>query len=58
MLEWLKRHAWKACKRQKRFPGSNPGLSAKNGLKISDLQPIPYFCRTLKKVGKAQFGTF
>ena len=28
MLEWLKRHAWKACKRQKRFPGSNPGLSA------------------------------
>ena len=29
MLEWLKRHAWKACKRQKRFPGSNPGLSAK-----------------------------
>ena len=38
MLEWLKRHAWKACKRQKRFPGSNPGLSAKilqNPLKIS-----------------------
>ena len=22
-------HVWKACKRQKRFPGSNPGLSAK-----------------------------
>ena len=29
MLEWLKRHAWKACIRQKRIPGSNPGLSAK-----------------------------
>ena len=28
MLEWLKRHAWKACKRQKRFGGSNPPLSA------------------------------
>ena len=32
MLEWLKRHAWKACKRQKRFRGSNPRLSA-NGLR-------------------------
>ena len=29
MLEWLKRHAWKACKRQKCFRGSNPRLSAK-----------------------------
>ena len=29
MLEWLKRHAWKACKRQKCFAGSNPALSAK-----------------------------
>ena len=29
MLEWLKRHAWKACIRQKRIPGSNPGLSAR-----------------------------
>ena len=28
MLEWLKRHAWKVCKRQKRFAGSNPALSA------------------------------
>ena len=28
MLEWLKRHAWKACKRQKCFAGSNPALSA------------------------------
>jgi hypothetical protein len=28
MLEWLKRPAWKARKRQKRFGGSNPPLSA------------------------------
>ena len=30
MLEWLKRHAWKACIRQKRIGGSNPPLSAFN----------------------------
>ena len=29
MLEWLKRHAWKACVRQKRTAGSNPACSAK-----------------------------
>ncbi len=28
VLEWLKRHAWKACVRQKRTEGSNPSLSA------------------------------
>ena len=28
MLEWLKRHAWKACKLLKGFAGSNPALSA------------------------------
>ena len=28
VLEWLKRHAWKACDRQNRFVGSNPILSA------------------------------
>ena len=28
MLEWLKRHAWKACNRLKRFAGSNPAFSA------------------------------
>ena len=28
MLEWLKRHAWKACIRLKRIRGSNPRLSA------------------------------
>ena len=28
MLEWLKRHAWKACIRQKRIRSSNLRLSA------------------------------
>ena len=28
VAEWLKAHAWRACKRQKRFEGSNPSLSA------------------------------
>ena len=32
VLEWLKRHAWKACKRLKRFGGSNPPLSADKGV--------------------------
>lgn len=27
---WSKEHDWKSCKRQKRFEGSNPLLSAKN----------------------------
>lgn len=40
MLEWLKRHAWKACKRQNRFPSSNLGRSAINPLKISKLNLI------------------
>ncbi len=30
MLEWLKRHAWKACIPQKGISGSNPDLSAKH----------------------------
>ena len=32
MLEWLKRHAWKACIRQKCIAGSNPALSASRRL--------------------------
>ena len=28
MLEWLKRHAWKACIPRKGIAGSNPALSA------------------------------
>ena len=31
MLEWLKRHAWKACNRQKRFGSSNLPHSALTG---------------------------
>jgi hypothetical protein len=30
VLEWLKRHAWKACIPQKGIRGSNPCLSAIN----------------------------
>ena len=30
VLEWLKRHAWKACSRRNRLAGSNPVLSAIN----------------------------
>ena len=33
MLEWLKRHAWKACIRQKCIRGSNHRLSAEQKLK-------------------------
>ena len=29
MAEWSKAHAWKVCKRRKRFKDSNPFLSAK-----------------------------
>ena len=29
MLEWLKRHAWKACIRDNRIEGSNPSFSAR-----------------------------
>lgn len=29
VAEWLKAHAWKACKPQKGFEGSNPSLSAR-----------------------------
>ena len=35
MLEWLKRHAWKACIRQKRIPSSNLGHSAKKDDNLS-----------------------
>ena len=50
MLEWLKRHAWKACKRQKRFPGSNPGLSMFMKRLIAGLaiMSLTLFCQTVK----------
>ena len=37
MLEWLKRHAWKACNLQKGFRGSNPRLSAKILLQAAEV---------------------
>ena len=37
MLEWLKRHAWKACGRQKRLASSNLALSAKSQKNASSL---------------------
>ncbi len=41
MLEWLKRHAWKACNRQKRFRGSNPRLSAgEKGFKAPQVKNV------------------
>ena len=42
MLEWLKRHAWKACIRQKRIGGSNPPPSAKKPLQVFC---SGFFCR-------------
>ena len=40
VLEWLKRHAWKACGRKKRPGGSNPPLSASKRRNIAVfLQP-------------------
>ena len=42
MLEWLKRHAWKACIPPKGIRGSNPRLSAKTeGLPLFG---SPLFC--------------
>lgn len=37
MLEWLKRHAWKACIRQKRIASSNLAHSANKTLKINGI---------------------
>ena len=54
MLEWLKRHAWKACKRQKRFPGSNPGLSAFTIYFMSMRQLIAIFAIIFSLNGFAQ----
>ena len=34
VLEWLKRHAWKACIRLKCIAGSNPALSAECEISI------------------------
>ena len=43
MLEWLKRHAWKACKPLKGFAGSNPALSAINAENQQIIKQTPNF---------------
>ena len=47
MLEWLKRHAWKACIRQKRIGGSNPPLSAKSDVTSCYQRVTSLFCFAL-----------
>ncbi len=42
VLEWLKRHAWKACNGQKPFPSSNLGRSAKDLIPQAEL-PAGFF---------------
>ena len=44
MLEWLKRHAWKACIPLKGIGGSNPPLSARAG-KAAMKSQLFLFCR-------------
>ena len=42
VLEWLKRHAWKACSRQNWLAGSNPVLSASCSLRFIKLKPADF----------------
>ena len=49
MLEWLKRHAWKACKPQKGFRSSNLRLSANNCLNIKQTAKQQQQCVPNKK---------
>ena len=42
VLEWLKRHAWKACIRLKRIGGSNPPLSANKGVNQQVMRFTPF----------------
>ena len=44
MQEWLNWPAWKASKRQKRFRGSNPLLSATLSLQQTDFQSVVFYC--------------
>ena len=43
VLEWLKRHAWKACIPQKGIRGSNPRLSATNAENQQIAKQTPSF---------------
>ena len=51
MLEWLKRHAWKACKPLKGFAGSNPSLSATNAENQQIAKQTPSFAPKNVKSG-------
>ena len=51
VLEWLKRHAWKACIRQKRIGGSNPPLSATNAENQQIAKQTPSFAPKNVKSG-------
>ncbi len=48
MLEWLKRHAWKACIPQKGIPSSNLGHSAKKPVPIWE-SAFSVFCNGYAK---------
>ena len=51
VLEWLKRHAWKACIRQKRIGGSNPPHSAINAENQQIAKQTPSFAPKNVKSG-------
>lgn len=51
MLEWLKRHAWKACSRQKRLGGSNPPHSAGAGMRTLGFVIAKRFSLKLIEIG-------
>ena len=55
MLEWLKRHAWKACKPLKGFAGSNPSLSAIKGVNQAFARFTPFF--TPKNAIRTKLGS-
>ena len=57
MLEWLKRHAWKACKLQKGFGGSNPPLSARLlRTTESELAQVRLRVKGLHRMPSADYG--
>jgi hypothetical protein len=51
VLEWLKRHAWKACIPQKGIRGSNPRLSATNAENQQIAKQTPSFAPKNVKSG-------
>ena len=55
MLEWLKRHAWKACIPLKGIGGSNPPLSAFT-VKKRKLIMASFFAFITKITGMASHG--